>query len=111
MHSVKYGGSREWTNENGQWHRVGAPAVISYNSDGSIFSESFFNNGKYHREDGAAYILYDVDGSISSEQFWANGIYLGTYETGFWALWDYLNEEKRKSPNILKLLARIPDIK
>ena len=97
---------REWRTEDGALHREPGPAIIKYNSDGSIHLEIFYTKGRFHRESGPAYILYNYDGSVSLEEFRLNCKLLGKNKEGFWALWDNLTEDKRNNPEILKCLAR-----
>jgi hypothetical protein len=63
-------------------------------------------NGYLHREDGPAIVWYNSDGSISEGKFSLNGELIGYNEEGFWALWDNLTEEQRKNPELLKYLVR-----
>jgi antitoxin component YwqK of YwqJK toxin-antitoxin module len=97
---------RLWRDENGKYHRELAPAIILYYSDGSISSERFFFNGFSHSELGPADIYYQPDGSIVWEEFYINGKPLGQNKKGFWALWDRLTEEQRRSTEVLKCLMR-----
>jgi hypothetical protein len=90
----------------GKYHREDGPARIRYNGDGSIDLEEFYINGKLHREDGPAIIWYSKNGSREEFSFCFNGINTGNNGFGFWRFWEFLNEEKRQHPNILKLLAK-----
>jgi hypothetical protein len=96
---------RVWRNASCDYHRELAPAIISYHTDGYIIGESFYFHGRMHREDGPAHISYYPDGSTEREWFYLNGEFLGYNEEGFWVLWDNLNEDKRRSPEILKRLS------
>jgi len=75
-------------------------------SDGSFRREWMTENGKPHREDGPAIIWYNSDGSILEEDFYFHGKFLGDDKEGFWSFWEILTEDKRKSPEILKYLVR-----
>jgi hypothetical protein len=97
---------RVWRTEDGKSHREDGPAIIWYNSDGSIFEEGFYLNDVSHRESGPAIISYHPDGSILEEDFYLNGKHLGTNNIGFWVLWDRLDEDKRNNPELLKYLVR-----
>ncbi len=97
---------REWRAENGELHRELEPSIIHYNSDASILAECFHLNGVQHRELGPAFICYYLDGSIEWEDFYLNGEFIGRDKKGFWALWDRLTEDKRRSPEVLKCLSR-----
>ena len=83
---------------------------MSYNeikfNNGSFKRSWRDENGKPHREDGPAIIWYRPDGSILEEDFYLNGKYLGQNKKGFWVLWDGLNEDERKNPEILKYMAK-----
>jgi hypothetical protein len=96
---------REWRDERGRYHREDGPASICYRSDGSIRTEYFYLNGVQHRELGPAFIFYRADGPIIWEEFYLNGEFLGRDKEGFWVLWDNLNEEQHRSPEILKRLS------
>jgi hypothetical protein len=97
---------RIWINVSNEHHRELGPAAIWYYPDGSIERECFYIDGKFHRELGPAAIWYYPDGSIEIERFYLNGEYLGPNNIGFWVLWDKLTDDKRRSPEILKCLAR-----
>ena len=97
---------KEWRNEHGNLHRAGDPAFIRYYNDGSVEREIFHVNGRTHREDGPALIYYNQCGTIESEFFWLDGKCIGSDEKGFWALWDYIADDQRKSHSILSCLAR-----
>jgi hypothetical protein len=97
---------REWRNISHQCHREDGPAIIYYREDGSIQQEWFYLNGLIHRELGSAVIYYNTYGLIDLENFYLYGEWLGRDKKGFWALWDRLTEDKRRSPEILKYLMR-----
>ena len=97
---------RVWRNASGKYHREDGPAFICYYPDGSIKAEYFYINGKSHRELGPAHIHYNGDGSIDDEWFYLYGKFFGYKEKGFWSFWEILTEEQRRSPEILKCLAR-----
>ena len=97
---------REWRNASCDYHREDGPAVTYHYPDGSTKHEFFCLNGALHRELGPAEIRYDPDGSIVWEDFYFNGVLLGKGKKGFWVLWDGLTDDKRRSPEILKCLAR-----
>jgi hypothetical protein len=97
---------RVWRNGAGNLHRELAPAIIYYNSDGSIETECFYLNGVQHRESGPAIISYHPDGSIEREFFYLNEKFLGKDDIGFWVLWDRLTDDKRNNLEILKCLVR-----
>ena len=88
------------------YHRIGGPAYIKYYDSGLVFFEEFYINGILHREDGPAKISYYADGSIEFERFFFYGDYIGESKKGFWALWDRLDEDGRKNPELLKYLMR-----
>jgi hypothetical protein len=48
-------GYKQWSNERGQYHREGGPAIVWENG-----SQVWYINGKIHRENGPAYI--DING-------------------------------------------------
>jgi antitoxin component YwqK of YwqJK toxin-antitoxin module len=87
-------------------HRAKGPAIIDYYEDGPIEREVFFLYGMRHRIDGPAEISYYEDGSIHHEEWYINGNYLGEEKDGFWGLWDYLDNNEKKHPNILKYLTK-----
>jgi antitoxin component YwqK of YwqJK toxin-antitoxin module len=91
---------------NCRHHREDGPAAIWYYPDGSIKAEYFYFNGRFHRELGPAYTHYNGDGSIDDEWFYLDGKFFGYREQGFWKFWEILTEEQRRSPGILKCLAR-----
>jgi antitoxin component YwqK of YwqJK toxin-antitoxin module len=97
---------KEYRDEDGKLHREDGPSIIYHRYGGSVEWEYFYLNGVLHREFGPARILYNPDGSTQFEEFYFDGKYLGISKEGFWALWDNLTEDKRKSPEILKCLAR-----
>jgi hypothetical protein len=93
--------TKQWRNDEYQLHREDGPAYIVYKLNGSIGFEEFRINGVPHNRDGAAVIAYKCDGSISWESYCISGVYYT-----FWNFWDKLNEDERRSINILKCLAR-----
>jgi hypothetical protein len=92
---------KQWVNNSGLSHHDDGPADIWYYPDGSMCYEEFRINGVHHNRDGAAVIAYKCDGSISWESYCISGVYYT-----FWNFWDKLNEDERRSINILKCLAR-----
>lgn len=100
---------KEWRNDAGKIHNDDGPARIEYHSSGFLLLEKFYKNGKLHREDGPASIWYKKNGVIDFYSFWFNGAHIGLLDDGFWALWDRLNDEQRKNPNILKFLLKYSD--
>jgi len=64
---------QEWLNDEEMYHRVGGPARIQYNENGSLSSQGWFENGEYHRLDGPASTYTSEDGS-SVEVWMKNGI-------------------------------------
>ena len=97
---------KECRNELHFLHREDGPAYIQYWPGDTVHLESFLINGVYHRYSGPAYICYNLDGSIEWEHFYVDGELLGDDKKGFWALWERLDEEGRRAPDILKCLAR-----
>jgi hypothetical protein len=75
-------------------------------SDGSFRRVWENGSGELHREDGPAIIWYNSDGSIFEEDFYLHGKCLGENKEGFLMLWGRLSDEKRQSPEILKCLAK-----
>ena len=53
-------GNKHWYNKNGDYHRIGGPAIIY--KDGSKF---WYKNGQRHRTDGPAQIW--KDGRVDEE--------------------------------------------
>jgi len=97
--------NKEWRDERGYLHREDGPAAILVCNDGSRYEE-FWYRGVCKSKIGPAVIEYDSDGSILGEEYNDGEFYLGRDEDGFWALWDISDEEERKHASILKLLAR-----
>jgi hypothetical protein len=93
-----------WINHS--LHREAGPARIGYYPDGSVEFEIFLSKSIRNRRDGPAAIWYNGDGTIAFENYYIYGKHLGRDKTGFWNLWDVINEEERKHPNILTLLSR-----
>lgn len=91
---------------NGLCHREDGPSHIIYYKDGSARAEEYSIEGMYHRLYGPAITWYHHNGSVQLEQFFRNGTYLGDEKEGFWALWENLNDEEKKHPNVLKYLAK-----
>lgn len=59
---------------NGKFHRIGAPANISYFKNGNIQHEEWFKDGKFHRHGGApAEIRYYKNGQIYFERWYEDG--------------------------------------
>jgi len=50
--------SEKWYNDDGEISRVGAPAIVRYETNGLSKSEEWFVDGKQHRLDGPAVIFY-----------------------------------------------------
>ena len=75
-------------------------------SNGSFRRVWSNENGELHREDGPAIVWYNSDGSIYEGKFSLHGELIGYNEEGFWALWDNLTDDKRKNPELLKYLVR-----
>lgn len=59
--------SERWFN-NGVRHRIGGPAMIDCEADGTVTGEWWIVNGKMHREDGPSVIVLHEDGT--SVQVW-----------------------------------------
>jgi hypothetical protein len=101
--------NKEWRNiYNNECvlHRELAPALINYYPCGLIQFQEFYFNGVPHREYGPSCTFYSYDGSIECDYFYLHGEYLGEDCEGFWALWERLNHEQRKNPELLKCLMR-----
>jgi hypothetical protein len=97
----------EWKDDEGKLHREDGPAYIKYYHDGRIY-ESFWLNDTFHRRYGPARIWTNKkDPDYYEDEYWHLGLYLGKSRDGFWKLWDFLNEEERKNPDILKLIASL----
>ena len=93
METAKFGIKR-WKNSNGQYHRIGGPAIVW--PDGY---KAWLINGKRHRLNGPA-IMY-ADGTY---YWYAKGECLGDDDKGFWALWEILTDEQKKDPTLLSYL-------
>ncbi len=77
-----------------------------YPNSFAIMYKKFYLRGFLHREDGPSITNYRRDGSINMEYFHLFGEFLGYDKIGFWVFWDRLNEERRRHPNVLRLLLR-----
>ena len=97
---------KDWRNKEGNLDRKDGPARTIVAPDGLIQWEQFYLNGALHRDRGPACIGYYPEGSADSEDFYLHGEYLGEGCEGFWALWDCLTEEQRRSRELLKYLVR-----
>lgn len=65
--------TEEWRNNDGQRHRDNAPAHITYNQDGTIWKEEYWQDGEHHRIDDPAIIEYNSDGTIKRQEYWQGG--------------------------------------
>ena len=74
-------GDKVWRNKEGNWHRIGGPA-IEYSSG----TKYWFDNGKQHRIDGPA-----VEWGSGRRDWYLRGKYFESKEAFFEALTD---EEK-----------------
>lgn len=97
--------NKEWRDERDCFHREDGPAIILI-FKGGFKSEEFWYSGICQNKFGPAIIDYNSDGSILREEYRIGRFHLGNNKDGFWALWDILNEEERKHTSVLKLLAR-----
>lgn len=52
-----------WTDGDGRWHRVGAPAKLTY-AHGHLQSEKWYDRGILDRRDYPAHIEYNDDGDV-----------------------------------------------
>ena len=67
---------QEWWH-GGERHRVGAPAILNYNDEGTgqLQSEEWWVDGERHREDGPAKVVYDqVTGDVAGCEWWIRGV-------------------------------------
>ena len=93
--AISFLGKYESYYKDGRVHRDNGPAIINYNSDGTIAKEEFYNDGYYHsnsgpsikeenyevyhhygkrhREDGPAVVHKDKEGNVIKEEWWING--------------------------------------
>ena len=74
-------GDKVWRNKEGNWHRIGGPAIEYSNG-----TKYWFDNGKQHRIDGPA-----VEYSDGDKSWYLRGKYFESKEAFFEALTD---EEK-----------------
>ena len=66
--------SEGWYNEQYEWHREGAPAVMQYYPKGCLIQEVWYHCGKLHREDGPAITIFDATtGKIKDQSWWVEG--------------------------------------
>ena len=81
-------GDKVWRNKEGNWHRIGGPA-IEYSSG----TKYWFDNGKQHRIDGPAveWNSERVEWSSGRRDWYLRGKYFESKEAFFEALTD---EEK-----------------
>ena len=64
----------EWRNEKGEIHRENdLPAFIRYYRNGNSKQKIWYQNGKRHRIGGPATIWYNEDGSCFIECWYLNG--------------------------------------
>lgn len=59
--------------ENNRPHRVDGPAVLMFNNNGGLESETWCRRGQSHRKDGPAHVKYYPDGGVSRENWYYNG--------------------------------------
>lgn len=66
-------GTIVWINysKNGKFHRENGPAIIQY-KNGKITKETWFINGNMHRVGKPADITYDENGNIVNEIYYVN---------------------------------------
>jgi hypothetical protein len=62
----------EWY-QNGNLHRIGAPARTAHYKSGQVYKEEWYINGKLHRVGNPAYIDYYGSGKIREEIWYNNG--------------------------------------
>ncbi|WP_392399405.1 hypothetical protein [Actinotignum urinale] len=65
--------TEEWRNNEGRLHREDGPATISYNPDGTVMCEAYYQHGQLHRDNGPATISYRDDGTVYQEDYCQNG--------------------------------------
>lgn len=51
-------------------HNENGPAILNFDIDGNIISETYMVKHNYHREEGPAYIRYYPDGKINYVEFY-----------------------------------------
>jgi len=68
--AINRNGSRVWTDEYGELHREGNPAIV-YQDGGN----DWYQHGKLHREDGPAY-NYSSSTNHPEGQYWINDVEL-----------------------------------
>ena len=88
-------GNKIWRNLEGEYHRIGGPAVEYRNGD-----KCWYQNGQLHRTNGPATVWYSSDYKL----WYVNGKWLGNNDKGFWALWDTLTPEQKQDPTLLSYL-------
>src|SRR3989344_1369841 len=54
---------------DGNFHRIGAPAVIAYHENGNVTEEKWYQHGEMHRLDGPALVMYYNTGELK-EMTW-----------------------------------------
>lgn len=54
-------------------HRDGKPALLRFDRDGSLLSESYYQYGKMHNENGPAYISRLKNGAVEYSKFYLDG--------------------------------------
>jgi hypothetical protein len=81
----------EWRFD-GVLHRLDGPARIWLAGH-----KEWWVNGKFHRENGPA-----IEWNNGANEWWFNGKCLGKNEEGFWALWEFLNDEQRSHWELLQ---------
>lgn len=63
----------EWGKGIYNRHRVDGPAIVSYNEDGSISTEEYWQDNQKHRDGAPAQIYYNTSGEVRVEAWYQHG--------------------------------------